>query len=84
MVYLPYQRGEISNLPPLSFLCLPNPYLLWVLEGHIQHWGWAGTGVGTTLLVEVMCIGGGSCGGGNIIIVIRGILYALRGLSPKH
>ena len=44
MVYLPYQRGKISNLPPLSSLCLPNPYLLWVLEGHIQHWGWAGTG----------------------------------------
>ena len=49
MVYLPYQRGEISNLPPLSSLCLPNPYLLWVLEGHIQHWGWAGTGVGTAV-----------------------------------
>ena len=46
MVYLPYQKGEISNLPPLSSLCLPNPYLLWVLEGHIQHRGWAGTGVG--------------------------------------
>ena len=60
MVYVPCQRGEISNLPPLSSLCLPNPYLLWVLEGHIQHWGWAGTGVGTALLVEVMCIGVGS------------------------
>ena len=59
MVYLPYQRGEISNLAPLSSLCLPNPYLLWVLEGYIQHWGWACTGVGTALLVEVMCIGGG-------------------------